>query len=359
MSRTIDGLYSVDADDINTVELIVSGTALINNLDISSLELDAPLSVTSGGTGQDSLAAVTVGKATNVAGGSTGQVLVQTNTDDTVFLTPGVSGTVLTSNGVASLPTFETVDTSNIPGGAVGDILYQSASGVTSFISPGASGEVLTSNGPLVMPTYQPSSSYTPVMPLFFRYQGGSSYTSTAGCVYIEVAICGGGGGGGGCNAIGSPSSGGGGGSFATYVLSPGTYSFSVGAAGTAGPIGTVGGNGGNTVFGIYTAFGGTGGGSGSSGVKNGGAGGALPTAGYRTMVRGSRGGSSILETSAPSCQGGFGGSSFYSHSCGTPLPATDGLNALTFGGGGSGCNRTSGVGGSGFQGVIQVTEYF
>jgi hypothetical protein len=100
--------------------------------------------------------------ATNVGGGTAGQIPYQISTGTTGFVGPGTSGQLLMSNGT-SAPTY--VSTSNIYvnsavnaetllGGTAGQLVYQSATGVTAFAGPGTAGEVLVSNG-TGAPAYQ------------------------------------------------------------------------------------------------------------------------------------------------------------------------------------------------------------
>lgn len=67
------------------------------------------LPVANGGTNATSLANITVGKATNINGGVAGQVLYQSASNTTDFITPGAVGTVLTSQGAGSAPIYQTV----------------------------------------------------------------------------------------------------------------------------------------------------------------------------------------------------------------------------------------------------------
>ena len=60
-----------------------------------------------GGTGQSSLSAVTVGTATNLAGGGAGYIPYQSGSGTTSFLSAGTSGQVLTSSGTGA-PTWTT-----------------------------------------------------------------------------------------------------------------------------------------------------------------------------------------------------------------------------------------------------------
>lgn len=142
----------------------------------TSLTLTNPLGTLYGGTGQTDLSLVTVGtatvagtantantattattatKATNIAGGLVGRIPVQTAVDTTTFISPGVTGTVLTSAGLALEPVFSTISgVPNLNGGTVGDIPYQQSPNTTLFLSPGTAGKVLKSAGAGQIPFY-------------------------------------------------------------------------------------------------------------------------------------------------------------------------------------------------------------
>jgi hypothetical protein len=108
---------------------------------------------------------LTVGYATNIAGGTAGALHYQTGSGATSFLALGTSGYVVTAGASAPQYTAQSslsVGTAtNLAGGAASQIPYQTGSGATSFISNGTSGQVLTSNGSSA-PTWQtPSSGIT------------------------------------------------------------------------------------------------------------------------------------------------------------------------------------------------------
>lgn len=103
----------------------------------------------------------TAGLATDLAGGGAGQIVYQNAANDTMFLSAGTSGQVLSSNGasapswlnqsslsVGSATTATTATTAtNVAGGSNGSILVQSGVGTTGQLAIGASGYILTSNG--------------------------------------------------------------------------------------------------------------------------------------------------------------------------------------------------------------------
>jgi hypothetical protein len=105
--------------------------------------------------------------STNVAGGSTGSLVYQSSTGTTAMLALGTGGFVLTAGATAPQWTsinglsagFATTAT-NIAGGTAGQIPFQTATGVTSFFGPGTAGNVLVSNGTNA-PTYQNTLTLT------------------------------------------------------------------------------------------------------------------------------------------------------------------------------------------------------
>ena len=98
--------------------------------------------------------------ATNVAGGATGSIVYQSSTSTTAMLALGTTGFVLVAG--ASAPQWTAISglsaglattATNIAGGTAGQVPYQTAPGITSFYGPGTAGDVLVSNGTSA-PTY-------------------------------------------------------------------------------------------------------------------------------------------------------------------------------------------------------------
>ena len=93
--------------------------------------------------------------ATNLAGGTAGQVPYQTAPGATSFYGPGTAGQLLVSNGTAapvytntsSISVGRATTATNINGGATGAVPYQSSTGTTTFVNIGANGTILYSNG--------------------------------------------------------------------------------------------------------------------------------------------------------------------------------------------------------------------
>ena len=128
-----------------------------------------------------SQSSLSVGTATNIAGGSAGAIAYNSAASTTTFLTLGTSGYVLTAG--ASAPQYVAQSTlsvgtaTNLAGGIASQIPYQTGAGATSFIANGTTGQVLTSNG-----TSAPSWS-TPT-----AYATVTDDTTTAGTRYILFA---------------------------------------------------------------------------------------------------------------------------------------------------------------------------
>jgi hypothetical protein len=87
-------------------------------------------------------------KSTNIAGGATGNLPYQTAADTTGFLGLGTNGYILTAGSTApqyTNPASLSIGTAtNLAGGSAGYIPYQTSSGTTSFLSLGTTNYVLT-----------------------------------------------------------------------------------------------------------------------------------------------------------------------------------------------------------------------
>ena len=96
-----------------------------------------------------------ISTATNIAGGATGYIPIQSGAGTTVFINPGSVGNLLQqqSGNTATFVSTSTlivgysVTATNIALGTAGQMHYQSAAGVTGFVNTGAIGTVLVSNG--------------------------------------------------------------------------------------------------------------------------------------------------------------------------------------------------------------------
>jgi len=124
---------------------------------------------------------LTVGTATNIAGGSAGSLPYQTGSGATSFLSLGTSGYVLTAGASAPQYTAQSslaVGTAtNLAGGVASNIPYQSGAGTTVFLANGTTGRVLTSNGASA-PSWTTPTAYATV----------TDDTTTAGTRYLLFA---------------------------------------------------------------------------------------------------------------------------------------------------------------------------
>lgn len=139
------GLSSYAAGDL----IYASGTTTISKLTIGT----SNQILTSSGTAPQwtSGSSITVGTATNLASGAAGSVPYQTGSGATTFLSIGTSNQILTSSGTApqwtSASSISIGTATNLAGGATGSVPYQSAAGTTTFLAAGTNGYVLTLAG--------------------------------------------------------------------------------------------------------------------------------------------------------------------------------------------------------------------
>lgn len=102
--------------------------------------------------------------ATNISGGTAGQLPYQSATSTTSFVATGPSGHYLRSNGTAA-PSFAAITSvpqaGSITGGSAGQVVYQASTSVTGTTNTGTAGQVLTSNGTAAPSFETPSSTFT------------------------------------------------------------------------------------------------------------------------------------------------------------------------------------------------------
>ena len=93
--------------------------------------------------------------ATNIAGGTAGQIAYQTAPGATGFAGPGTAGQILVSAGAAA-PSYTSTGSiyvgfankaNNVIGGTAGQLIYNSGVDTTSFVGPGTAGQILVSAG--------------------------------------------------------------------------------------------------------------------------------------------------------------------------------------------------------------------
>lgn len=242
----------------------------------------------------------------------------------------------------AAAPTDTVAKATSLAGGAAGNLVYQSATGTTAYVSNGTNGQLLQSNGAGA--------------PSFVTFAGGfsniavftatSAWTIPAGITKCKVTVVGGGGNGGtgggpSCGSYYSPGGGGGGGGTAIKFLSGLTPGNTLNC--------TIGGASGNSTLtsGTQTIATITGGGGGNGGALAAGGGGSA--SGGDINITGSAGQNSVFGNGATYSRSGSGGSSTH----GGGGVAGSGVGGQ-YGGGGGGGNLNS-TGGAGTQGVIII----
>lgn len=340
----------------------------------------SPIGATSGGTGRNALTA--------------NAVLIGEGSSPVNFAAPGASGTILSSTGTNTDPSFQTKTALSIASsGANSDIT--SLSGLTTALSVAQGGtgrQTLAAHGVMIgegtggVATVGPNSTSglalisqgvsadpvfgnpTGVLINVQRFTSSGTYTPTAGTNSVIVEIQGGGGAGGGAPSTStgqfSAGLGGGAGGYIKHRMTSGFSGATVTVgSGGVGASGAVGGNGGSSSFSGVTAGGGTGGGVIAAGtVGNAGAtAGGTAAGGSILNVSGNPGGFTsfsqpnnigIPSNGATSVLGSGGGGTF---------SATGGA-AAGFGGGGGGNLNTASqaamAGGAGSPGIVIVWEY-
>lgn len=186
---------------------------------------------------------------------------------------------------------------------------------------------------------------------------GSGTYTSPSQAVYHIVEMVGGGGGAGCCSTNSVASGGGGAGGYLKFMVSAGSYSYSVGTGGAgASVINTAGAAGTSSTFGTFTAPGGAGSG-GSNRDTSGGSGGTPSLANLNASISASWGGGGLAGYGNLS---GTGGASHFSGETRsfnqTGLLA--GENGALYGGGGGG-SLDQQKGGDGAAGCILVSTFY
>jgi hypothetical protein len=184
---------TTDASSTTTGALVVAGGAGFGgNLYVGG-------SITAG-TFYGSLTG-TVTTATNIVGGTAGQIVYQTGAGTTGFAGPGTAGQILVSAGAAA-PTYTStgsiyvgnaVNSQNLLGGSAGQFAYQTGAGATAFVSTGSmyvNGAVSSQNlfgGSAGSISYQTGAGATTFLAggtagQFLRYSSGSApvWSSTA-----------------------------------------------------------------------------------------------------------------------------------------------------------------------------------
>jgi hypothetical protein len=104
----------------------------------------------------------TASVATKLSGGTDGQLVYQTSAGVTGYAGPGTAGQILLSNGTSgpvytntsSVYVKDAVVATNLRGGSAGNLVYQTAPGSTSYLGAGLEGYILTGMGATSAPTW-------------------------------------------------------------------------------------------------------------------------------------------------------------------------------------------------------------
>lgn len=393
------------ATDTTVARVSAGDISVEGNLLYRAGGTDVP--VTDGGTGRSDATAYAV-----ICGGTTATGAHQS------IAGVGTSGQVLTSNGAAALPTFQSVaGTGDVVGpasatdnaivrfdGTTGKLVQNSAvtiadtTGVTTgMVLPNTGlnvqdtnashnlgivpGSDLTANRTLTLTTGDASRTLNlsgnatiGVGPTVQVFTASGTWTKPAGCIRVRVMVIGAGGGGGGADGGSSQSGagggGGGGGGSIEWIDVTGVSSESV-TIGTGGSGGAAGNNagsaGGTSSFGTVAYLQATGGAGGLSFAASsgnnfcGGSAGGVGSNGSWNFKGDAGGGAFTNGGNLPFA--GAGGGSFMGGGGEMPNSTSSvGTNGYAYGGGGSGgtANTTTDrAGGNGADGIVVVEEYY
>ena len=120
--------------------------------------------------------------------GTAGSLPYQSAANATAFVAPGTAGQILISAGTsapqwASLSNLSASTATNIAGGTAGQLHYQSAPGITAFAGPGTAGQLLVSGG-----TGAPTYTNTASIQVGFAATAGQLLATSTGTTYVGFA---------------------------------------------------------------------------------------------------------------------------------------------------------------------------
>lgn len=168
------GTTAITFAEFSTSQVYTAGTGL--TLTGTQFSLTAPVTAALGGTGQSSY--------------TTGDLLFASGSTALSKLPLGTTNYVLTAGATApqyaAQSTLSVGTATNIAGGASGSIPYQTAAGATSLLSVGTNGYILTVSGGL--PSWQPAPA-TGVTSFQTSLSGLTPSTSTTGAVTLAGTL--------------------------------------------------------------------------------------------------------------------------------------------------------------------------
>jgi len=318
--------------------------------------LAVPVSVSNGGTG--STASLTP-NALIYAANSSAMASLPPGPVNSVLQSQGSSAAPTWTTS----PTLQSVNLStplSVTSGGTGSsapltpngIVYAASATQQATLAPGSSGTVLTSQGSSSPPTWSAPPQLYQVVTKTFNESGTFNFTFPNNVVYTYMVAIGGGGGGG--TATGTYGGGGGGGgglSIATFPGAPtGTVNIMVGAGGLTNQVGGT-----TTIEGYLSATGGNPGGSSSTASNSGGAGGIgynMLSGAQITGGTGGAGGSSSNSNGSPAPNiaywaptGGGGGCLASSTALTGGAGGSIIMNGITYVAGGAAGNVNGGIG--------------
>jgi hypothetical protein len=148
----------IQVADVPTLNQNTTGTAAnITATSNSTLTTLSSLSLPGSQVTGSVPSATSATTATNIAGGADGSIPYQTAAGATAFLAAGLAGTVLTTQGGASAPTWTSPLVNPM---TTWQTLYGAAGGTLTALNNGAAGTVLTSSGTSSAPTWSAPSSF-------------------------------------------------------------------------------------------------------------------------------------------------------------------------------------------------------
>lgn len=151
-----DMVYYASGTALSKLTIGTNGYVLTSTGTAPQYVAQSTLSVGSAST------ATTATTATNVSGGGTGSLVYQSAASTTTTLALGTTNYVLTAGASApqytSQASLSVGTATNLAGGGANYIPYQTGAGATTFLAPGTSGYVLTSNGAGSAPSWQAAS---------------------------------------------------------------------------------------------------------------------------------------------------------------------------------------------------------